>query len=231
MINVLFVPTVTMDLSLVRKLQESIDYPLDLRIHSNRFKNIGVAASWNLCPNKFSHANSWIIVNEDVQFEPGALGEFCRKVDELADKEPFIMWNESEGFCCFAWTRVGVERFGLFDENFYPAYLEDWDMKMRWKIAGYRPPNVFGKDCPLKHGKPQCGGPRYNKMIQDGAELRKDYFMRKWGTMDYSNPAYNSPFATETETIKDWTIEPDLRAKLQKTWDDFISQPNPSIYT
>lgn len=229
--TVVWIPTLSLDLSLSKRLIESIDTK-GVRLHfvDNRRRNWGVARSWNLATKMEADEKAWIICNDDVQFEPGALKTFVECVNALADKESFIMFNEAEGFCCFAWTWVGVERFGLFDENFFPAYEEDWDMKMRWSAVGYRPPNVFGKALPLKHGK-ACGGPRYNKMIQDGAELRKDYFIRKWGRLDYKDPPYKTPFNDPNKSVKDWTIEPDLRAKLQKTWDDFISQPNPSIYT
>lgn len=227
---VILVPYLGLDVSLIARLRASIDAQVYLHIVPNNLLNIGVAASWNKAPQLYPKEKAWIICNEDVVFDPGALGAYCRKVDELADKESFIMFNEDNGFCCFAWTRVGVERFGLFDENFYPAYEEDWDMKMRWSVAGYNPPNVFGKALPLKHGKPP-GGPRYNQMIQDGAALRRDYFIRKWGVLDYKDPVYKTPFNDPSKTIKDWTIEPGLRAELEQTWHDFISQPNPSIYT
>lgn len=248
----LVVPTIALDLSLLERLLESIDYRVSITIINNgdneksiahllspdagvlySKNNLGVAASWNLIPHQWTWSSdkAWIFVNDDIQFEPGALGEFCRKVDELADKESFIMWDETDYFACFAWTRVGVERFGLFDENYFPGYEEDADMKMRWAVEGYRPPNVFGKHCPMKHGKPQCGGPRYNKMIQDGASIRLDYFIRKWGTLDFRQPLFKHPFNDPTKSLKDWEIEPWIRKKLQATWDEFISQPNPSIYT
>lgn len=228
---ILLVPTIGLGLDLMDRLNASIDTPIRVHVVMNSIINRGVAASWNQAPEIYPNEKAWIIVNEDVEFNKGALGKFCRKVDELADKECAVMWDETNYFACFAWTRVGVERFGLFDENYYPAYLEDWDLKMRWSIAGYRPPNVFGKNCPMKHGKHQTGGPRYNQMIQDGAALRKDYFMRKWGTMDYDHPVYKHPFNDPTKRLKDWTIEPELNAELKHTWHDFITQPNPSIYT
>lgn len=227
----IIVPTLNLDKSLLSRLLDSIDHPVYVHRRWNDYNNIGVAATWNLGPDLFPDQEAWIICNDDVQFEPGALGEFCQKVEELADKESFIMWDDTDYFACFAWTRVGVERFGLFDENFFPAYEEDADMKMRWKIAGYQPPNMFGKNCPMKHGKPQCGGPRYNQMIQDGAYYRRGYFVRKWGTLDFNKPVFKTPFNDPNKSLKDWTIEPDMRANLQKTWDDFINQPNPSIYT
>jgi GT2 family glycosyltransferase len=41
-------------------------------------------------------------------------------------------WGQHNGFMM---TSKAIRRFGLFDENIYPAYCEDWDMMRRVKLA------------------------------------------------------------------------------------------------
>jgi len=135
-------------------LIDSVDYPVnDLVIidngHSNRgaydlmcvydnpniYKthtislpsNLGVAASWNLGIKVFPWSEYWCIVNDDVTFEPGAL-----QLLELASNERRIALVDSpQLWCAFTLGESVVDRVGLFDEAFYPAYFEDNDYLRR----------------------------------------------------------------------------------------------------
>jgi len=145
----------------VRRLYDSIDYPVDnffvinnggtstadgidsmrscpnpnvRSLHiSHMPANIGVAASWNLIIKCFMNADSWVIVNDDVAFLPGLLEEM-----HLVSQNPEVgVVNAFAGdFDLGAWDLFLIKDWvvrshGLFDENLYPAYCEDADYIMR----------------------------------------------------------------------------------------------------
>ena len=139
---------------LLRRMLASLDYPIrDLLIIDNGGKfedlfardelpvknlrvlnlpsNLGVAASWNLGIKLFPHDNRWTFASNDVVFEPGALSMLSTASSDsltLSDRVPY--WQT------FAVGEGLVDRVGLFDERFMPAYFEDNDFERRVKLAG-----------------------------------------------------------------------------------------------
>jgi GT2 family glycosyltransferase len=140
---------------LLRRMLASLDYPIrDLLIVDNGGKfedlfakdelpvknlrvfnlpsNLGVAASWNLGIKLFPHDPVWTFASNDVVFEPGALSMLSTASNgslTLSDRPPY--WQT------FAVGEDLVDRVGLFDERFYPAYFEDNDFERRVKLAGF----------------------------------------------------------------------------------------------
>lgn len=96
--------------------------------------NIGCAGAWNLIIKLFMNNPYWIIVNHDVEFTDG----FLNRMVELASDPIYGMVHGHEGptsfmggYSLFLIRDWVVRDFGLFDENFYPGYLEDTDYEMR----------------------------------------------------------------------------------------------------
>lgn len=96
--------------------------------------NIGCAGAWNLIIKSYFMQPYWIITNHDVAFTSGFLEDMYNKA-----QEPNIgMVHGSPGefgigtwdiFLIKDWV---VQKYGLFDENLYPAYCEDWDYLLRF---------------------------------------------------------------------------------------------------
>lgn len=249
--NCLIVPTLALDTTLIERLARSIDYPVKhkLAINNGPFgalnefranhpdwivmgngRNHGVAASWNMAPQLWPHEQSWMLVNDDVEFHPGALQRFCEESDRLRTTCPIVFLNDTEPFYAFVWTQLGRENVGLWDENFWPAYYEDSDMRIRLRLSGYAPVNVFGKDCPVNHGKPQVGGMNYGAMIQGCGLFGREYFLRKWGIVSNDGSTkFSAPF--NRDRVKDWWLNEDRLNRIRPLWETFMAMPNPSIYT
>jgi len=90
--------------------------------------NIGCSGAWNLIIKCYMNAPYWVIVNNDVAFTPGLLQEMAEKSQD--QKYGVIKGKEFQWdlFLIKDWV---IQECGLFDENFYPAYLEDCDYYIR----------------------------------------------------------------------------------------------------
>src|SRR5216117_1106224 len=186
--NVLFVPTLGLDVSLLERLAASVDYHVrskvvfnngepgaldsfrdkhdDWIVKESAFGNLGVAGSWNQCAKMFPEEPYWLLMNDDAWFLPGYLEKICKCCHDHFD-QPIIHLNHSNAYYCFVWSQVGLKVCGEFDENLWPAYYEDCDMRVRHRLKGYNG-YVYALEGlqPLPHGKPNTGGMNYNAMLQ-----------------------------------------------------------------
>lgn len=245
--NCILVPTLALDLNLLQRLADSIDYRVQNKLVINNGKagsldkwreknpewavlypgrNLGVSGSWNLAPEQFKE-DKWLIINDDIQLLPGSLEKICKAVDENEADVYYV--NQYEAFDIFVWTRSAVEKFGLFDENFYPAYFEDWEMRLRFNLGGAKT-FVVENNFRVDHGKPFPGGDRYMAMLSDVKPINENYFMRKWGIVGDKNPAFDTPFNINGRPLSYWKIEKERREVLQGIWDMFFSHPRVSLY-
>lgn len=244
--NCLLVPTLAYDLSLLDRLAKSIDYPIRHKVVINNGRkewigqwqddhpdwevinlpeNIGVAASWNLAPKLWPFEDTWLIVNDDVQFHPGTLQEICEAAD-THKHFPIIHVNEHSAYDVFVWTRVGVDKVGTFDENFYPAYFEDYEYRMRLEAIGEAPHHMPGHITP-KHGRTRPGGPNYMAMLAKCKPVNEQYLKEKWGGIEERRFGY--PWDVPTIQRDHWSIDYERRATLKKFWDEFWNN-TPSVY-
>lgn len=106
--------------------------------------NLGVAGSWNLGIKATPFASWWLIANFDVTFPPGSLSRFA---DE-ASRDALVLSGGAPPWCAFALGDKVVQRVGLFDERFHPAYFEDNDYERRIAAAGM---SVEHTDIPVNH--------------------------------------------------------------------------------
>ena len=90
--------------------------------------NIGCSGAWNLIIKCYMNAPYWIITNNDVAFTPGLLKELAEK---SKNQNYGIIKGKEFQFDLFLIKDWVIQECGLFDENFYPAYLEDCDYHIR----------------------------------------------------------------------------------------------------
>lgn len=253
--NVLFVPSIGLDDTLLRRLAASCDFPVKYKVAFNNGNpgalqafeeshpdwivkdspvgNRGVAGNWNDCAKWFSSEPYWMLMNEDAYFLPDQLRQFCVCAAENS-AAPLIFCNDTNAFYCFIWTHVGRAMIGDFDENFWPAYYEDCDyrVRMRQLLLDVERQCVYalqGKS-PVPHGKLQSGGTNYNAMLQGCGLLNRAYWLKKWGAFDYEKATYPTPYRDQRLSSTDWVYDPAHRAELWPLWRTFMQLPNPSIY-
>ena len=111
-------------------LNTSIGWPVEHVQRTSVIKmpaNLGVSGSWSLGIKATPFAPWWLIVNHDVTFQPGALGQFAT----MAAPDTLVLNGGPQPWCAFAIGEDVVRDVGLFDESLHPGYFEDVDMERR----------------------------------------------------------------------------------------------------
>jgi len=123
--------TRTSEVSTQLEALRQLGHPLIDEIHIARpFRNLGVAASWNLILSSFPEATISLLANNDIRFAPGVIGSALRLIDSSCPQ--FLpLLPEPNGFSAFLLTALCWDRVGLFDTGFHPAYCEDLDYRDR----------------------------------------------------------------------------------------------------
>lgn len=245
----LIVPTIALDVSLLDRLAKSVDYPVTkVAINGGRpnaldgFKsrwpdwkifnyspNLGFGGSCNMGTKLYPNEDGWILMNDDGEFMPGCLERMCKASEEHAKDCHVIYVNANDSFDICVWTKKGVKEFGLFDENYYPAYFEDYDMRSRFRLNENFKAHYIKQPFPVKHGKPRPTGPAYNSMMNALKPLNEDYMYRKWGTLS-DRPVFSHPFNDPSQALNYWSLELENRERREVICKRFWSQKNPSLY-
>lgn len=158
--------------------------------------NIGCSGAWNLIIKSFIMAPYWIITNNDIAFTPG----FLEKMVTLAITKPKVgIVHAAEGQWKFGSWEIFlikdfvIRKYGLFDENLYPAYEEDMDYFMRILADGQILEREMSVGLPFYHGgvinnyddygsqTSRCD-PDLKSKIDKGQTINQDEYMDiKWG--------------------------------------------------
>jgi hypothetical protein len=114
---------------------QQLGHPLIDQIHIARpFRNLGVAASWNLILTSFPEKSLALIANNDVAFSPGVLGKALESLD--TSRAQFLsLFPPPHAFSAFLLTNLCWDRVGLFDSQFHNAYFEDLEFRDRMRAC------------------------------------------------------------------------------------------------
>lgn len=154
----------------------------DAEVHRSEV-NLGVGRSWNLGARRVLERglDHLVVLSAATEFRPGGFEHFAALLDGT-DQRLRLGVQTSEGWHCFAIGRPVLEACGLFDENFWPGYLEDLDYLRRMDLSGLWPEG----DPPLAqhvldaerwgnaHGMTKAG-----VAVNFGALIA--YYRQKWG--------------------------------------------------
>lgn len=154
--------------------------------------NLGCSTAWNLIIKSFPTAPYWIIVNHDIAFTTGYLEQMA---NYAKDSDVGIVhgnigaWNIG-GWEVFLIKDFVIAKYGVFDENLYPAYCEDVEYLSRILADGNNLKRILGIDLPLFHGETcsyETSGsqtvrmePDLNDKISKGQLLNQEYLDKKW---------------------------------------------------
>lgn len=192
----------------------------------------GLAGIWNLAPSLFDN-DAWLIASDDTWFHPGQLEKFCRVSDECVNDKSIVYTDDYQSFEMFIWHRRGVEKFGLFDENYWPAYFEDTDMKARFATTS---PDHHCVGLRNGHQKPSAHDEGYWSMSSKCYDINKAYFESKWGSFDHftksgnKHPVFSSPFNNPQNPVCFWERKPEQYQQKRAIFDSWWNSPNRRLF-
>jgi GT2 family glycosyltransferase len=173
--------------------------------------NLGVAASWNLVIRTTPDAPWWAMVNFDLVFAPGDLARLAEHMD--ASIGPLGMVALLGTFSAFGIDRAAIDRAGLFDENLYPAYMEDNDFDYRCRLAGVP---MAGLPAGLSHDISSTirSSDAYRRENARTFPLNAAYYQEKWGGPPRSE-VFTTPFNAGGD-LRSWRL--DLNRIAAQSW-------------
>jgi GT2 family glycosyltransferase len=200
--------------------------------------NAGVAGSWNEVIKLFPSVVPpyWMLVNNDIQFAPGDLSYVAERAQYHSEQHEFsnapptppagIVYG-NHGASWFVVTAYGIGLVGLFDENFYPAYLEDCDWSYRADRLGVLRITVAG----LKsiHGTATDGADQTKGSCTVNSDPRLaaanmrthgrnfEYYRAKWGGIN-GEEKFKTPFNDPHWPLWAWKYDPGMRERQVKEW-------------
>ncbi len=173
--------------------------------------NLGVPGSFNLVFKSFLTSPYWILATNDIEFTPGFLEEMVKKSQdpEVGIVHCSLGGHDIGGFECFLIKDFALKKYGLFDENLYPAYCEDLDYFFRI----LNDPNPIKREfctTPYLHGgtndysqtgsqtwRSDDSGQMKEKMYRSRWHNENKYFMKKWGPSWRQLNIFKTPFNGE----------------------------------
>ncbi|WIA35977.1 hypothetical protein OEZ86_004357 [Tetradesmus obliquus] len=179
-----------------------------------------VAEGWNAVFQAFPDEAWGIYCARDTAWMPGSLqklaGHMWNASRDNSMEVVLMNWTYPIGlgmYNAFGLTRTALGRFGLFDENIYPAFYEDNDFQIRQ--ARMQPPLrvTVLSDVIMQHGKQNeqsytsgvhtADDPNRDQQErhmrsfwQQRADINKAYLLRKWGCQgrNFGGCRYQTPF-------------------------------------
>ena len=183
-------------------------------------KNLGVAASWNLIMAKNPEAPYWLIGSNDMFFQRA--GDLKKIYEYLQFNYKTYAVIHAYAFNFFCVTKYGFGALGTFDENIYPAYLEDCDYSYRAQLAGA--PRVNIPDINMKHGDgPSTGSltiassPKFAAANLITHQNNREYYLAKWGGPN-GKEVYKRPFNNPRLPLNYWMFDMNRRKRQEAIW-------------
>ena len=184
----------------------------DVLVIDNTVDNTGVGASWNIgAQHCLDTGADWLIImSAALRFGEPRGEDFLAALDA---NEGAIAVEAAHGigWHLIAFARSTLERVGLFDENFWPAYFEDIDYARRVLVAlapgeeqWWPKVTVDIAMAGVRHGV-DLGG------VKDDPDALLSYYRRKWGG-DPGLERWSVPFNDPTHDVRWWPTPPDPRA-------------------
>ena len=159
-----------------RECQEFLDNRKYFGIRVKFFKeNIGVNRAWNI---GLKEKHDWtFVVSSSMVFNDG-----FKPIAEMLEGYEGLIFRTDHSWHCTGLSREVIEQVGLFDENFFPGYLEDCDWDYRSILNGTKEcgNNIIDAYCQVSGGA-----------TIDGAQViigpLREYFVSKWGGPEWKD--------------------------------------------
>lgn len=189
----------------------------------NTDRNRGVAASWNVGAEAVLGSDTdWLVLcSAATRFGDAGGLDFMAQL-ELHD--PSTTWAVEGawglGWHLIAFSRMTLERVGLFDENCHPAYLEDMDYSWRIRLAAedHGVAQLWPKVDVDAWVRSFSHATRFTGVTADW-DMLAAYMRTKWGELGHLGQGpWRHPFDDPTLPVSFWPTPPDPRAVAHDGW-------------
>ena len=183
---------------------------LFLDIKSNLYfynENRGLAKSWNegILSAITSSKDIILVLNDDVEFIEGGFDLWVDYILENDDSGLIFITGEEpqddgtvitrqQNFACFYIGQQAIELVGAFDENFKPAYFEDYDYICRAELAGIKTSVDSRNLCRHRRSSTIKNDSEVREKLPDFWGANCQYFIKKWGCEEPGSGCYSNPF-------------------------------------
>jgi GT2 family glycosyltransferase len=170
-------------------------------------ENRGLAKSWNegILLSKASEKDVILVINDDVEFTEGGFDLWIDYILKNEDSGLIFVTGEepqddgtaiyrSQDFACFAYGKQAAELVGAFDENFTPAYFEDFDYICRAQLTGIKISVDSRILCRHRRSSTQKNDSEIREKLPQFFETNRQYFIKKWGSSQPGSGCYSHPF-------------------------------------
>ena len=141
--------------------------------------NEGCAAGWNrILRSATDSSDEIILANDDIALRRDGIEMMIRQL--RSDNGASVV--RGHGFSLFCLTQQTWRRVGMFDERFWPAYLEDKDYKYRLSLASVPlPPKVAAASRHSSSASLNTFTRLERLRFRFRYALNRLYFVSKWG--------------------------------------------------
>jgi hypothetical protein len=106
--------------------------------------NLGVASSWNLGIKVLPYADYWLFSGFDNEWG----GDSLKMFHEQSAHDRLVLSGGTPKWTAFSLGWKVVDKVGLFDESFHPAYFEDNDYEWRCQQENIE---IYNSFIPVAH--------------------------------------------------------------------------------
>jgi hypothetical protein len=182
--------------------------------------NWGVSKSWNEIIKKYIDKTPIIISNNDMTVVPNSINRFMNYYNEGYE----LIWINA-GYCFFMITKTCIDKIGYFDENFYPAYVEDTDYGRRGLLCDELKKIQINEEG-IQHQGVTTIKNHYHKPLGDFVkacmDINHDYWNKKW--INSNGKLFDKPFGDKE--LSYWEIDEVVFENKKKLWDEVIKDKN-----
>lgn len=141
--------------------------------------NLGVPCSWNLGIKCLPKSEYWLISNFDVEWG----GDSLKMFQEISRKDKLVLSNGAPSWCAFSLGWEVVDKVGLFDESFVPAYFEDNDYERRCEFQNIE---IMRSFIPVAHDNSSTLKAGFQRENDFSFPANQEYMNHKIKTQDFS---------------------------------------------
>jgi GT2 family glycosyltransferase len=190
--------------------QEKPDHINEVVILQNNL-NVGFSGSVNQLVRQNTDCPYWCIFSVDWHPRPGELAKLADRLTKPFTQ--FLCDETMSGYSAMVFKPQLIQKVGLMDENFFPAYFEDNDHRYRMELTGVSW-DYFQMAFDHKVSSTLHSNRHFESKNSVTYHNNAMYYIRKWGGLP-GNEQYESPFDSEAPASY-WGYDP--KRSEQQRW-------------